>query len=95
MYVSAGGNRFPPACFLRGWEKEVFRGCLKRTRMTRITRIYADVTFNMYLIVNKIKILEHPRYPRHPRSNRLLRQPQLIFIFLFPKKNLHLCGCKI
>jgi len=29
----------------------------------------------MYLIVNKIKIREHQRYPCHPCSNRLLRQP--------------------
>jgi len=59
-------------------------GCLKRTRMTRITRIFTDNIINkncIYLIINNIKISAYPRYLRHPRSKILLRQPQFTPIF--------------
>ena len=55
------------------------RGCLKRTQMTQMTRIYADMGFLMCLIINdiasvKISVIRVIRVQKY-----LLRQP-LFFI---------------
>ena len=60
------------------------RYCLKRTQMTRMTRIYADKKNDIYLNNNEIKICANPRYPCHPPSNGLLYVFFAFIISLFP-----------